>query len=80
MTKEEAKKALKELYAYAEEAPNVHIRELHEAYFTFCHCIPEAPYEEDGVYHCPNCEATVGQGSYCLECNQRIDWGEQEAE
>lgn len=80
MTKEEAKKALKELYAYSEEAPNSHFRELHEAYSIFCKYIPELPYEEDGVFHCPNCESTVGKGSYCLECNQRIDWGEKEAE
>lgn len=74
MTKEEAKKALNELYKYAEEAPNRHYKYIDEAYSLFSRYIPIEPYEEDGVYHCPQCDRTVEKGSYCFECNQRIDW------
>lgn len=76
MTKEEALKALNELYKYAEEAPNRHYKYIDEAYSLFSRYIPMEPYEEDGVYHCPRCDSTVRKGAYCQNCNQRVDWGE----
>lgn len=76
MTKEEALKALDELYDYATKAPNRHYKDIDEAYSLFSRYIPVEPYEENGIYRCPQCDSTVRKGAYCQICNQRIDWSE----
>lgn len=31
-----------------------------------------------GAYWCPNCKRVVKSGSFCSDCGQKLDWGDDE--
>lgn len=31
-----------------------------------------------GAYWCPNCKRVVKSGSFCSDCGQKLDWGDEE--